>query len=288
VSETEFNSPSEVVSLSATPLTPDYIQFLPTEVPSDGLTVRAWRGAIQPFVDDSVARFVLSEIEAGRQLWISAGSIQGGTPAKPHVLDPLLVNMAVPCQILVCEQIDAMPRIYLLSPRYFEHYGLGVHPHPRGDQLITYKGARIPGLCVFSSAEVIFDTKQNFYTQILDQVTQYVAKHLIWLRTRRLLRIAGNQVTVLYQPLPGEMITENPPLEHIITLPSGRPIKVKDYWIGYWPGEKARATTPLQHVQQIRPNQRCWCGLERDYAQCHRAQEVATLTPKLQKRYQHT
>lgn len=178
-----------------------------------------------------------------------------------------------------------MPRIYLLAPRYFEHYGMGVHPHPRADQMITYKGARIPGLCVFSSAEIVFDPKQNFYTQVLDQVTQYVAKHLIWLRSRRLLRAAGDRVTLLHQPLPGEIIIESPPVDHIVKLPSG-PKAVKDYWIGYWPGEKARATTPLQHVQQIRPTQRCWCGLDRQYGQCHRSQDIAQLTPKLQKRYQ--
>lgn len=88
----EICSLVEVVPLRAAPLTPDYIQFLPVEVPEEGLTVRAWQGAIQPFASDSDARFVLEEIEAGRQLWISAGSIQGGVASKPHVLDPFLVS----------------------------------------------------------------------------------------------------------------------------------------------------------------------------------------------------
>lgn len=65
-----------------------------------------------------------------------------------------------------------------------------------------------------------------------------------------------------------------------------RPKSREGYWIGYWPGEKARATTPLQHVKQIRPTQCCWCGLDRQYGQCHRSQDIARLTPKLQKRYQ--
>lgn len=281
----EVLSSSKAVPLSAASPSSDYPQFAAVPPPSDGLTVEAWQGSIQPFADDDSARFVLSEIEADHILWISAGEIRAEGKAAPHWAHPLLVNMAVKCEVLVCIQPEAMPRAYLLNPRFETHYEqLGIHPHPRGDQSILHGRSRVPGLCVFSSAEVAFDPEISFFTQFLDLVTQYAAKHLIWLRTRRLYRLCNSQRSVLYQPRPGELIIEQPPVVQPIMLPNG-PAMAVDYWSGYWPGKAAKATTPLQHVQQIRPKQRCWCGLNKQYAQCHRSFDLSLLPPREQRRF---
>ena len=116
----------------------------------------------------------------------------------------------------------------------------------------------------------------NFYTQFLDQLTQYVAKHLIWLRTRRLCRWNGTGVTVLHQPSPGEAIPEQAPSAHWMQSPSGR-IRLIDFWSGYWPGKAARAATPREHLRLIKPRQRCWCGLNKTYGECHRPIEICAL-----------
>jgi hypothetical protein len=256
-------------------LTPDYPQFVEVMPLADGLTVSAWRGLVQPFSSDVAARAILCDMEAERTLWVSAGSIRPGESTGQHWAHPLLIGMNTRCDVLVCTQKDAaMPRAYLLNPRFQLFYAdTMIHPHPRADHTILYEGKELPGLCVFSRAELAFDEETNFHTQFLDQLTQYLAKHLIWLRTRRLCRRSGGVMSVLYQPYPGEFIVEQAPVAHWVQLPSGR-ILVVDYWSGYWPGKAAKAVTPAEHVRQIKPMQRCWCGLNRKYGECHRANDV--------------
>lgn len=275
---------SEAVPISA-PLTRDYPQFFRTANPNDGLTIEAWKGVIQPFADDATARSVLADVEANRQLYISAGSIRNSSALADHWANPLLVGMDIACEVLICIQPHAFPRAYLLSPRFARHYDSPqIHPHPRGDQTVEYEKAQIPGLCVVSGSEFQFDSEQNFHTQFLDQVTQYVAKHLIWLKTRRLYRFSGTGKSILYTPRPGEVIFDHPPKQHVICLPTG-PIGVVDFWSGYWPGKSARATTPLEHIRQIRKVQRCWCGVDQPYGDCHFASDWAQLSQFQQAKY---
>lgn len=258
-------------------LTPEYPQFVPAEPPPDGLTVSAWRGILQPFENDEAARAILCDIEQERRLWVSAGSIRSWATREQHWAQPLLTRMDVACEVMVCPQPEAMPRAYLLGPGFQPYFAdTTIHPHPRADHAILHEGRLLPGLCVFSSAEMTFRDDINFYTQFLDQLTQYVAKHLIWLRTRRLCRWNGTDVTVLHQPSPAEAIPEQAPLTHWVQLPSGR-VQVIDFWSGYWPGKAARATTPREHLRLIKPNQRCWCGLNKTYGECHRPIELSTL-----------
>jgi hypothetical protein len=284
VSHQDHLAPTHAVPLAA-PLTPDYPQFVPVELPRDGISIAAWKGTIQPFADDETARSVLADVEAERTLFIAAGSIRGGGKPVPHWANPLLVGMNLECEVLICIQPEALPRAYLLKPRFEAYYdNLEIHPHPRGDQAINYAGARIPGLCVISGAEFVFDPHQNFHTQFLDQLTQYVAKHLIWLKTRRLYRLCEARKTDLYTPRPGEFINERPPTPQIVALPSG-PKAVWDFWSGYWPGKGAKAMNPLEHVRQIRRNQRCWCGLAKLYCDCHRPLDLEQLSPQMQVKY---
>ena len=48
----------------------------------------------------------------------------------------------------------------------------------------------------------------------------------------------------------------------------------RSYWSGYWPGKAARAITPAEHVRRIKPTQRCWCGLNKKYDECHRNRDL--------------
>ena len=255
-------------------LTPDYPQFVPADTPADNLTVSAWKGEIRPFETDAAAAPILADMEAERQLSISEGTILASSATSKHWALPLLVNMNVFCEVLLCLQAEAMPRAYLLSPCFNPWYAdTLIHPHPRGDHSIKYKGRPLPGLCVFSSAETIFQENENFYTQFLDQLTQYVAKHLVWLRTRRLCRLINGKLTVLYQPRPGESIVEGPPRVQLLQTPTGQ-VQAVDFWKGYWPGKSARATTPAEHLRHIKPSQRCWCGLNKGYGECHRPEDL--------------
>ncbi len=264
-------------------LTPDYPQFEPTAVPGDGISVSAWRGNLKPFHNDAVVPSILADMEAERTLWISEGVIRPSASRSNHWASPLLTHMDMVCEVMLCVQPDAMPRAYLLSPRFKPWYAdTRFHPHPRGDQTILFEGRPLPGLCVFSSAETTFDSNRNLYTQFLDQLTQYVAKHTIWLRTQRLCRTIGNSTVVLHQPRPGETILEQPPRFQTVVTPGG-PCLAVDFWYGHWPGKPAKATTTDLHLRHIRSTQRCWCGLNKTYGECHRPLEVALIATSPQR-----
>jgi HxlR-like helix-turn-helix len=87
--------------------------------------------------------------------------------------------------------------------------------------------------------------------------------------TRKLCRKIGHVVTTLYQPLPGEAIVEDAPRFQWVQTPSD-PALAMDFWSGYWPGHSAKATTPAEHLRQIKPTKPCWCGRHKMYGECHR------------------
>ena len=67
-----------------------------------------------------------------------------------HWAHPLLVGMDTACDVLICTQADAMPRAYLLNPRFQPFYAdTMIHPHPRADQTILYEGKALPRLMCF-------------------------------------------------------------------------------------------------------------------------------------------
>ena len=42
------------------------------------------------------------------------------------------------------------------------------------------------------------------------------------------------------------------------------------FLVGYRPGHSAKATTPAEHLRQIKPTKPCWCGRHKMYGECHR------------------
>jgi len=158
------------------------LNFGEAQLPSAVLTVKdcalfraddilARHRIVQPFSSDAAARSILCDVEAERLLWVSAGSIRPGESMGQHWAHPLLVGMDTACDVLICTQADAMPRAYLLNPRFQPFYAdTMIHPHPRADQTILYEGKALPGLCVFSSAELTFTEETNFYTQFLREL----------------------------------------------------------------------------------------------------------------------
>jgi hypothetical protein len=100
--------------------------------------------------------------------------------------------------------------------------------------------------------------------QFIDQVSLWVARHLIWLRTRRLYRNSLGGISEIFVPMPGEPVG--------YASPSGQ------FWRGHWAGPRARATTAAEHVRSISPNTECWCGSGTNYGGCHRPREAAVQT----------
>jgi hypothetical protein len=262
-----FEAPADPAPLSLL-----YPQFERAEVPAGIETTGAWIGELQPFSSDDCARAFLENVESDRPVWISGGKIREERPRQRHWANPHLVAMALPCRALVLlQQGPSHPRSFLLSPAFPEHYSL-IHPHPRFDQTIEFEGRKFPGLCIYSAAEFQFDVDDNPIDQYLDQLTIYLAKHLIWLRTRELVRGIPPCGQVVRSLQPREELRDDKP----VRIASGRG-EVWEYWRGYWPGRSAASFNPQTHLANIVPDQECWCGKGLEYKACHRAKEAAML-----------
>ena len=170
--------------------------------------------------------------------------------------------MDVCCRLLILLQpAPAHPRAYLITPAFPKHYSL-VHPHPRYDQMISWNGKSIPGLCIYSAPEFQYVSGREYLAQFLDQVT-----------TRQLFRGFPPTGTLLRILLPGEQPDDDKPV--LIRGEIGDQKPVLDYWAGYWPGPISRAPNAVTHLGTLAPDRECWCGSGIPYASCHRAQEYA-------------
>jgi hypothetical protein len=254
------------------PLCSLYQQFLRVDVSAGIEAASAWIGDIRPFSSDSCARAFLESIECDKPIWISGGNVREEKSRQRHWANRLLVNMTVSFRtLLLILPAPAHPRSYLISPTFPEHYSW-VHPHPRFDQTIEFEGRKIPGLCIYSAAEFQFKPDDDPMTQYLDQLTIYLGKHLIWLRTRELIRgfPPGGQIVRSLQG--GEELIDDRPIR--VPALSGRG-DVWQYWRGYWPGRSASFSNPQTHLLNIAVDQQCWCGSGGLYGDCHRNEDAS-------------
>ena len=252
----------------ATSLSEDYPQFTRVTVPEGSTANSAWLGEIQPFASDEGARAFLHTIEMNKPIWVSSGRVREESLGKSHWADPLLVGLDVRCKLLILVQpAPAHPRAYLLNPVFPEHYSL-VHPHPRFDQTILWNHKNVPGLCIYSAPEFRYDQARGRMDQFLEQATLFVARHLIWLKTRQLFRGFPPKGTLLRVLQPGEMLLNDKPI--LIQPASGAAKPVLDYWAGYWPGPTSHAFDATTHLRTIHAHRECWCGTGVAYGACHR------------------
>jgi hypothetical protein len=250
-----------------------YPQFYSVPVPLGTGAQLALEGVIQPFINDNSARNFIRVLESEQQFRISEGTIVGndGKNTGSHWADPLLIDMAVGCRVLVLSFAPPVhPRSYLLSPEFSSSF-LSYHPHPRADLEIRVGRKTLVGLCVYSAAEFAFASDIDRLVQYLDQVSTFVARHLIWLRTRRLYQIVEGKKKLIYCPKPRELITDNEVGVRNAAVASVV-VPIRQFWDGYWPGRIAQASG-RGHLALLNPEKECWCGSGQSYRLCHRAQE---------------
>lgn len=264
---------SQEVPQTAAPLSLEYPQFTQVIPPEKSKAESAWIGEIQPFASDKAALAFLHKIEKAEPIWVSSGRIREEVClGEAHWADPLLVGMSIRCKLLILVMpAPSHPRAYLLSPLFSEHYAT-VHPHPRFDQSIVWDGRKVPGLCIYSASEFKYDAARERNSQFLEQVTLYVGRHLIWLKTRRLLRGYPPNGVLLKILMPGEPLYVDDFIQRQAAIGGGKPIL--DYWTGYWPGPTARSFNAATHVKTIRAHDECWCGSGIGYGACHRPTDL--------------
>lgn len=254
---------------TAAPDLSDYAQFVACSVPENSGANRAFKGFFRPFSDDATARRVLRAIEDSFPLHVSGGRLDVELPnMRNHGLDAYLVDMAVPCTVLVLEFDDTPhPRAYLTEPRMRQR--LNWPSHLRVDKSILIGGHPHPALCVYSGALFKYTSERSLLEQFLDQTATYLAKYLIWLRTRQLFRpyVDGTR-QFEYRRGPQEAVTGI----ELLHLPYV-------YWDGYWPGSSA-PSRPEQHLATIKPNDECWCWSAKRYGDCCRPKDLANSSPR--------
>lgn len=264
-----MNAASIVSELESGPdLQRFYPGFSPAGVPSGTSARRAWIGSVQPFEDDESSRLVLRALDENRAVQIDRGTVRAiSYPDVSHPLEKLLTTMRVSFQLLLLEFAPPMhPRVYGFKPRISWH-AFPAHPHLRGDQRIEYGGARLPALCVYSAADFRYLKKSPLLVEFLDQTATFLAKQLIWIRTRRLFDIGTNKL--IYAPPAGALILDlEPRVEDNVSAVSHCVRRATRVWKGYWPGNTAPAG-PAAHVATISPQSECWCGRGLLYRDCH-------------------
>lgn len=249
-----------------------YPGFSLAEVPSGASARRAWIGSIRPFEDDQSSRLLLRALDENRAVQIDRGTVRAiSYPEASHPLEKLLAAMQVSFKLLLLEFAPpAHPRVYGLRPRISQHV-FPAHPHLRGDQRIEYGGASLPALCVYSAAEFRYPKKIPPKAEFLDQTATFLAKQLIWIRTRRLFDIETGQL--IYTPPAGDLVFDlEPRAENNVPVVSQYPRPATRIWRGYWPGDTAPAG-PAAHVATISPHSECWCGRGLLYRDCHLSYE---------------
>ena len=245
-----------------------YPGFSPVEVPSGTSARHAWIGSLQPFEDDESSRLLLRALDENRPVQIDQGTVRAiAYPDASHPLEGLLTAMRISFKLLLLEFAPpAHPRVYGLKPR-ISQYVFPAHPHLRGDQRIEYGGARLPALCVYSAAEFRYLKEIPLPVEFLDQTATFLAKQLIWIRTRRLFDIDTDRL--IYAPPTGDRVLDfEPRLEDNVPTVSRRVRWTTRVWRGYWPGDTAPAGSAA-HVATISPHSECWCGRGLPYRDCH-------------------
>jgi hypothetical protein len=248
----------------------EYEQFAPCDVPRGSGAIRAFKGYIRPFSNDENARQVLRAIEANLPLNVWGGRLFAeAAQMGKHPLEGYLVAMALPCTILVLEfPGKEHPRAFLLEPAMTQR--LSMPSHLRTDKRVEINGRMLPALCVYSGSLFRYGVERSILAQFLDQTATYLAKYIIWLRTRQLYEFAGVGRRLVAERGPEEPVTE-PVLSRARNLA----------WDGYWPGPSA-PSGPVAHLATIRPEDECWCWSGSVYGRCCRPRELAdVLVPKL-------
>lgn len=243
----------------------DYWQFTSGEAPPRTFAIGAHTGYIRPFSNDEAARHFLRASKRDLPVEIAGGRLHVDASGLPrHPLEDFLIDMAIPCTILVLEFDGTVhPRAFLTNPRIQPR--LSQPSHIRSDRSISIDGKVYPALCVYSGSLFRYSEERSRLEQFLDQTTTYIAKYLIWLRTRMLFCsgfVYGGREFV-YKRKPNEPVSE------IDTL-----LSRNVYWDGYWPGPSA-PSGPAQHLATINRDDECWCWSGNRYDDCCRPKDLA-------------
>ena len=229
---------------------------------------RAWQGLLQPFTNDENAKLVLRALALDQAVDVAAGRITAppdAQPNLPHEAEFRMQDCAIAFDILVLDfPAPIHPWVFSITP-IISKERFPSHPHLRCDRTLVLPWRTLTGLCVYSAAEFKYDTASPRIPQFLDQVSIYLAKHIIWLKTQRLFNLDTGAVVhdgllldTLYESIPSDTFWQKQP-------------QLRTIWLGLWPGREA--ASGKKHLS-LDPNGECWCGKGLTYEECCRRLEI--------------
>src|SRR6266568_387500 len=259
------------------PLDQYYRSFFEMEVPPGTSASQAWFGRIRPFKNDDDARKLLRLLDRNMQVDVDQGTLipASNAPDFPaHRLESLLASTGITFSLVVLNYEKRHPEAYSVAP-YIDRITHPGQPHLRLDRVLTHGGRKLPALCVYSAAEYRYSANVPRLVEFLDQTATYLAKHVIWLRTRQLYH--GATGALLYAPRCGEVVVDLEARDTDFVPGVCRTCRQsRRIWYGYWAGTSAPMGSK-EHVSTIQPHSPCWCGSGQQYRFCHKPGEVANL-----------
>jgi hypothetical protein len=256
------------------PLRDFYPQFAEVPVPPGVGAQRAYIGTLQPFEPGSDVLSTCHDLRKDQTLNLQAGALRSQEEVPRELLahdpcDPWLIKMHTTFTLLALEFANGKhPQGYSLTPE-ISRQRFPWHPHLRDDLDLFYQGRYRQALCCYFAPDGVCRSMVDFF----DFTSIYLAKHLMWERTLRLIdRNTGN---ILFQPAPGTVIFDStePRLGPDYSWRAApfvqmQPIETRRFgWDGIWPGSAA----PHDLISNLRlsMNSECHCGSGKPYRQCH-------------------
>ncbi len=253
-----INALSTVAPENPVPPIPQYSQFFEIILPPSTQAIRAYRGYLRPFSDDATARRVLRTLVADLPLQVFEGRLDSDAAGlAEHPLEPFLKDMAEPCTVVILEFAGKEhPRAYLVDP--LPNGRASNNHHTWWQRKLSIDGKATPQLCIYSANQFSYDPSSDLLPQFLDQVSTYLAKHLIFLRTRMLhMRRDDGTLRKVNSRKPWQPVNTNQ-LKYSKKL----------YLYGTWVGPVA-PHGPAAHLLADDPDSECHCNSGELYRDCH-------------------
>lgn len=267
-----------------------YRQFAAIDPPLGSGALRAWRGVLCPFPDDSELGTVLAHLERGQVVRVEQGGRLVHPPDCPGDEAPAythhLTTVSVAFHLLLLDfGPKRNPRVYGVRPEISRRTFPG-HPHLRDDQLVLWEGRPIPALCAYLASDGVLPRDEMRLVHVLDFTSFFLAKHLVWCRTARLWCLTGDRPFLLghgicaYRPtLPRETFDgvhwSRAVFYRTDCAPHNRwKNELRTEWTYHWPGPAAPHF--IDHlVDEIPRHAECPCGSGEPYKNCCRPDHVA-------------
>lgn len=222
--------------------------------------VRAWQGLITPLPDDDGACNVVRALVADADVKVDGGHVVAldNPELRPIRAETRMRETGLSFDVLVLEfDPPSHPWVFSLSPAIRQRPERH-HPHLRSDRIVELPSRTVHGFCVYSSAEFKFDESSPAMEQFLAQVSIFLAKHVVWLKTLGVVNAKGEVIhdglslETLYSSVPASNLWQRNPEERAI-------------WLGFWPGTSAE--NGEAHLR-LDPEKECWCGKGKLYKNC--------------------